>query len=85
MPYPQKIGQVDVNDALCKSGIFTNAFEYRCTPLGNLEKVAAEGKTLKEGDADMAKKLEEKMAAKRAAREAAAKAQGAADGQAATK
>ena len=35
----QKIAGKDFNDALCKSGIFTNAFEYRCSAIGNLEKV----------------------------------------------
>lgn len=49
-------------------------FMRRCTPLGNLEAVASQGKRLEKVEMDAASKLEAKMAAKRAAREAAAKA-----------
>eukprot|EP00283_Hemiselmis_rufescens_P002662 CAMPEP_0173431520 /NCGR_PEP_ID=MMETSP1357-20121228/9639_1 /TAXON_ID=77926 /ORGANISM="Hemiselmis rufescens, Strain PCC563" /LENGTH=160 /DNA_ID=CAMNT_0014396009 /DNA_START=146 /DNA_END=624 /DNA_ORIENTATION=- len=75
---PEKIGGTNVNDALCKSGVFTNAFQFRCTNLGNLEKVAQEGRELDTKGKGTASKLEEKLAAKKAAREAAAAAAAAA-------
>jgi hypothetical protein len=64
---PDKIGGVDINAKLCESGIFTNAFESRCTTLGNLETVLNKEKDMKKDDLTAAQKLEAKMAAKRAA------------------
>ena len=58
---------MDINAKLCESGIFTNAFESRCTTLGNLETVLNKEKDMKKDDLTAAQKLEAKMAAKRAA------------------